>query len=58
MISELYMFVYMISELFWQCGIFLQDFELCWQYGIFDMISELFWQYGIFLHDFWTALSV
>ena len=62
----------MISELFWQCGIFLHDFGTVltvWYFPIWfrncsdsvvfsDIISELFWQCGIFLQDFGTALTV
>jgi hypothetical protein len=57
MISELYMFVYMISELFWQFDIFLHDFRTIltvWYFStgfrncansvvFFDMILELLW---------------
>jgi hypothetical protein len=65
-------FFYMISELFWQCGIFQHDFGtvlIVWYFStwyrscsdsvvLFDMFSELFWQWDILRHDFWTVLRV
>ena len=39
----------MISELFWQCGIFYMTSELLWQCGIF---------LHVFLHDFGTVLTM
>ena len=62
----------MISELFWQCGIFPHDFwnvVTVWYFSTwylncsdsvvyFEMISKLFWQCSIFRNDFWTVLTV
>ena len=64
------MFFYIISELFWQCCIFLHvsvqapESELSGAQvfasvlGFYCMISELFWNFYIFLHDFRTVLTV
>ena len=70
--SDSVVFFDIISELFWQCGIFLHNFWTVltvWYFStwlrncsesvvFFDMISELFWQCGIFRHDFGIVLTV
>jgi hypothetical protein len=65
-------FFYMITELFWKCGIFLHNFGtvlIVWYFStsfrncsesvvFFYINSELFWQCGTFRHHFGTVDSV